>query len=247
MMLTTERQLATILEHADELARQVDGHLDAPVEGCPGWDVATLLDHLISVHWFWAYDVENRMVVHYEGDRPSSPPRDGLISVFVEGARRLVDVLRSTDPSERVWTWAPTNQTASFVARHQVQEMVVHHVDGARAVGHAVTISPDVGADCVDEFLSYSLSSLDDPKEPPPPPLGSPFALHASDSDARWTVFDGETSGVVRFTREIVGHPPTLIAPAGDLLLWLYSRVELDTSDIDDGLVARLRAFTYTD
>ena len=40
---------------------------------------------------------------------------------------------------------------------------------------------------------------------------------------------------------------PVLEASAADLLLWLYGRVELDTSAVPAELLARFRALCFTD
>ena len=41
--------------------------------------------------------------------------------------------------------------------------------------------------------------------------------------------------------------PPVLAAPAADLLLWLYGRVEIDTAAVPTELLAAFRALTDTD
>jgi hypothetical protein len=40
---------------------------------------------------------------------------------------------------------------------------------------------------------------------------------------------------------------PTLEATGSDLLLWLYGRVDLDTSTVPADVLARFRALTFTD
>lgn len=246
-MLSGEQERTAIATHADALAREVDGHLDAPVASCPGWDVAELLAHLINVHWFWTRIVEERLTERYEGERPAPPAREDLVETFRRGAHRMVSVLADADPATPVWTWAPSNQTVGFVSRHQVQEMVVHHADGASAVGVTVAVEPLVALDCVDEFLTYSLSSPEDPKDPRPAPLGSPLVLRATDGDGAWTLRDAPTSGLLLVERGVEAGAPTVAAPASDLLLWLYRRIELEAPGVEADLVARFRDLTYTD
>ena len=82
-------------------------------------------------------------------------------------------MLGAADPAARVWTWAPAQQDAGFVIRHQVQEAVGHHWDAAHAAGRAVRISPAVGADAVDEFLHFSVSNADDAEGDDPLPARS--------------------------------------------------------------------------
>lgn len=246
-MLSGDQERAAIATHADALAREVDGHLDAPVASCPGWDVAALLEHLVGVHWFWTRIVEERLIARDEGERPAPPAREELVETFVRGAQRMVSVLAEADPTVRVWTWAPSNQTVGFVSRHQVQEMVVHHVDGASAVGATVVIEPVVALDCVDEFLTYSLSSPEDPKDPRPAPLGAPLVLRATDGDGAWTLRDAPTPGLLLVESGAEAGAATVAAPGSDLLLWLYRRIELETPGVDADLIARFRDLTYTD
>ena len=48
-------------------------------------------------------------------------------------------------------------------------------------------------------------------------------------------------------TRDAAAGVPTLQAPASDLLLWLYGRVDLDTGTLPDGLLDRFRGLCFTD
>ena len=52
MTLSVQRSTDAIETHARALARQAPHALSASIEKCPGWTVATVLQHLIEVHWF---------------------------------------------------------------------------------------------------------------------------------------------------------------------------------------------------
>ncbi|MEO7059440.1 MAG: maleylpyruvate isomerase family mycothiol-dependent enzyme [Lapillicoccus sp.] len=246
---------------------------DAVVPSCPGWTVADLVSHVIGVHWFWATIVEDRLT-DQPGDelvRPDRAPHDQLVTTLEAGARRLVRVLEAADPSAHVWTWAPTRQDVGFVVRHQVQEIAVHHWDAVSALGGTLTLEPEVAADAIDEFLTVSISSDVDPAgdgapvldgtftlrcvDAAPAPITAPItgpnaALLAAGSPAptAWRVTDGDAPGTMRAigTLGAADGAPTISASASDLLLWLYERVEVDTSAVDPTLLQRFRSLTYT-
>lgn len=240
--------LDAIARHSDGFAAAAEGRLHAAVEHCPGWNVADLVWHLTEVQWFWATIVEGRLgAPPAETTRPARSGEDSLLDAFGTGARRLVDVLGAASPSEHVWTWAPAQQDVAFVTRHQVQEAAVHHWDARHAAGGGCAIEPDVAADAVDEFLTFSVSSDADPADPPRAPLEGSFVLRCTDLDAAWTVTDGGAPGTVASARGATPGHPEIAASASDLLLWLYDRVLLEPGDVPTHLLARFRGLTFTD
>jgi uncharacterized protein (TIGR03083 family) len=248
MTLSTFEQIAAITEHSAGFAEATRGNLAAPVEHCPGWTVADLVDHLTEVHWFWSTIVDGLLDAPPDtGLRPRRAEDAALVDAFKDGALHLVEVLRTADQSAACWTWAGWQQDVAFVARHQVQEAAVHHWDAAHAGGSSWRIEPSVASDCVDEFLHFSVASDDDQDVPTTPPLGGTLALRAVDTGDGWTLSDGRRPGTARVLPGVSDASPVLEAAAGDLLLWLYGRVPLDTSALPDGLVDRFRGMCFTD
>ncbi len=245
MVGTTERYVAAIAEQSTKLASAANGAFNLAVEHCPGWTVEDLVAHLVEVHWFWATIVDEQLAAPPTSGRPERPDADQLIDRFVAGAARLADVLARADQSASVYTWAPSRHDVAFVTRHQVQEVAVHHWDVANAVGRVARLDPELAADAVDEFLTFSLSSDVDPADPPRPPLAGALSLVASDAERAWTVRDSRP-GTVRVDDGDHGTA-TVAAPAFELLLWLYGRVAIDVAPPADELGRRLRALTFTD
>src|SRR3954454_5592512 len=242
MTLSTLDRIAAITEHSAGFAEATRGNLSAPVEHCPGWSAADLVRHLTEVHWFWATIAEERLPrPPDESRRPPRPPDENLVDGFVAGAARLVQVLRQADQSAACWTWAPQQQDVAFITRHQVQEAAVHHWDAAHAAGMELVLDPVVAADCVEEFLTFSVSSDAHPVDPPASGLAGTLVLRASDADVAWTVTDGDLPGTIRFSWGTT-DAPTLEATASDLILWLYARTPLDTSVVPADLLARFQA-----
>jgi len=247
MTFSTFDAIAAITEHSAGFAEATRRDLTAPVEHCPGWSVADLVRHLTEVHWFWATIVAEQLSAPPdEGRRPPRTDDAGLVDAFKAGAVNLVEVLREADQSAPCWTWAGWQQDVAFVTRHQVQEAAVHHWDAAHATGAAWTVRPDVAADSVDEFLHFSVASDDDPDEPTTPPLDGAIGFRATDTGDAWTLRDGKP-GTARVTSGVDAGTPAVEGSAQELLLWLYQRVELDTSAVPADLVARFRGICLTD
>jgi uncharacterized protein (TIGR03083 family) len=248
MTLSTDACIAAIEKHSAGFAAAARGNLAAHVEHCPDWDVADLVRHLTDVHWLWATIAEERLSSPPDEEhRPAHVADASLVDAFESGARRLVEVLRGADQRAACWTWAPHQQDVAFITRHQVQEAAVHHWDAAHAAGQSVDIDPDVAADAVTEFLTFSVSSDADPMEPAPSSLGTPLVLRATDTGDAWTLGDGQAPGTTRWLAEDTEDAPHVEAAAADLLLWLYGRVNLQTTGAPDDLVERFRRLCYTD
>jgi uncharacterized protein (TIGR03083 family) len=247
MTLSTFDCIAAITAHSAGFADATRGNLDARVEHCPDWSVADLVAHVTEVHWFWATIVKETPDSPPDtARRPARRPDDELVDAFVEGAARLVEVLRKADQSASCWTWAPWQQDVAFVTRHQVQEAAVHHWDAVNAAGDSLVIDPAVAADAVDEFLHFSVASEHDQDDPPAGALAGPLVLRATDTGDAWTLTDSDRPGALHVTRA-AAPGPGLEAGAADLLLWLYRRRALDTSAVPDDLLSRFTALTFTD
>jgi uncharacterized protein (TIGR03083 family) len=238
--------IAAISEHSDGLAAAAEGNLDVAVEHCPGWTVADLVAHVFEVHWFWGTIAgQHLQEPPSDDDRPPRPAGAELVAQFRTGAERLVGTLSAADQATRVWTWAPSQQDIAFITRHQVQEAAVHHWDAAQAAGIKLELAHDLAVDAVEEFLTFSVSSITDHPDKPRPSLDGSFALVATDVDASWTVTDDETPGTLRFSRGAPADLPTISGTASDLLLWLYGRVQLAGDDTE--LIGQFRGLSFTD
>src|SRR3954452_2224888 len=241
MTLSTFDRIAAITEHSAGFAEATRDNLSAPVEHCPGWSVANLVRHLTEVHWFWATIAEERLVrAPDEARRPPRPADENLVDGFVAGAARLVQVLRQADQSASCWTWARQQQDVAFITRHQVQEAAVHHWDAVHAAGGDLLIDAGVAAASVDEFLTFPLPTEEDLEEAPSQPLGGTFVLRAVDTGDAWTVSNGDTPGTMRVSRGTT-DAPVLEATASDLILWLYSRKDLEGGTVPSDLLTRFR------
>jgi uncharacterized protein (TIGR03083 family) len=178
-----------------------DGPLDAPVAGCPGWDLRQLVVHLGRIHR-WATAALGST------EEPAYAPRpDGelLDTWFVDGARRLLEALRSADPATPCWSFSLEPATVAFWMRRQALETVVHRWDAQQALDRADAIDPDLAADGVDEVarMFYPRQVALGRRAP----LGLAATLRAADatrSDGAVVVGEGEPQAEVSGPAELL-------------------------------------------
>ena len=248
MSLSVDQCTAAITRYSSALADAARGNLDARVEHCPDWSVADLVHHVTEVHWLWrTVAAELPDAPPDDSRKPPRAPADKLIEVFEEGARQIVEVLAKADQSARCWTWYPSQQDVAFITRHQVQEAMVHAWDAANAAGKPLEMDPVLAADCVDEFLTTSLAEEEDARNYDFPTFDATISLRATDTGDGWTLTDGPIPGSLVMSRGATEGVPTLPAPAGDLLLWVYRRLDRVPGDVPDDVVDRFRRMSGTD
>jgi uncharacterized protein (TIGR03083 family) len=124
-----------------------------------------------------------------------------------------------------VWTFTGI-RPAGFWARRMAHETAVHCADAELAVGREVAISPELGADGIDEWL-WLLA--EDPDEPPDQLRGEGQTLHLHATDEG---LDDAGEWLITRTPEGIavqaGHAKADVAvrgPAAKLLLVLLRRL----------------------
>ncbi len=217
-MLTTDEHLARLRAEGARLGDVAAATpLDAPVPGCPGWDVDALLRHIGDVHRWAATIVRERRQERPRIDAPGPDDRDALLAWYAEGHAQLLTVLAASNPQEQFWTWGPAPNSQAFWARRQSHETAIHRLDAEQAAGSATPFPAAAAADGIDELLTLvpQRCTVAD---------GGGRRLHLVPSDApgEWQVELSATSLVVR-----VGEPGgdcSVRGPAGDLFALLMNR-----------------------
>jgi uncharacterized protein (TIGR03083 family) len=168
---------------ADVVSRP--GAFEAPVPSCPGWTVASLVDHLADVQSWWELVLLERGPMPEEAEAAQAAmtgpdPVAGWQAIN----DRYRGVQRAIEPEASVWTWwnSAATTTAATVGWRQAHEAVVHCRDAELAVGDVRPIEPAVAVDGVTEFLTHFLHG----PEWPHPPLA--LELRATDVDQVWAV-----------------------------------------------------------
>ncbi|MFC6236616.1 maleylpyruvate isomerase family mycothiol-dependent enzyme [Longivirga aurantiaca] len=214
------------LAHLDadfEAMLEASTDLGAEVPGCPGWDVAALLSHVLGVY---RHKLETLRTDANPGDRSEGgwgvvpegvDVRDEIRTTYVE----LREILSARDADEPTFAWWPSEQTVGFWHRRMAQETTVHRWDAESATDGpdgAGDVPEDLAADGVDELLGWLRWPWDD--VPQPGATGQRVLVAADDHS--WTVTLNETSV------EVVGgagEADALVAgPASGLLLYLWGR-----------------------
>ncbi len=176
---------------AEEIARLADliadADLEAPVPGCPDWDLAKLATHIGTVHRWVTHLVTTRATARVsprdlELGLPAEPA--GLAAWLAEGASPLCAAL-TTDPSIPVWTWGPGG-TVGWWARRMLHETTVHRMDAQLALGLEPEIAPERAGDAVEEFLANLPAVAQDNIKGLP--TGESLHLHATDDPGEWTI-----------------------------------------------------------
>ena len=160
---STDRYFAEILASAAQLADIVSTHdPDLPVLTCPDWTLRQLATHVGRVHRWAAEIVSTRAAeripfdVAPDGKYPAEPAdRAAWLNA---GAGRVIEAIR-TAGVEPVWAFGRL-APASFWARRQAQETMMHRVDAELAAGRNVVLDAGLAADGIDEWLT----SVTDPR-----------------------------------------------------------------------------------
>jgi uncharacterized protein (TIGR03083 family) len=249
--------------------------LETKVPTCPEWTLLDLVRHLGEVHRFWARVVdagpadappadpdqqaapepepESEPKSASEGDGKAAPrEREVLLAWSAASTQRLLDALREAGPDRGCWTWwgaSQSPQTAYSVARHQVQEAMVHTYDAQITAGDAQQLPDEAALDGVEEFLFTCLPMMGRwPHE------AATVDYHATEGRA-WRISlsaegaravrlpapgtaPGAASGTATATATATGEArdtPDASArgTAADLVLVLYRRIPTDTLEIE--------------
>ncbi|MFI2617926.1 maleylpyruvate isomerase family mycothiol-dependent enzyme [Streptomyces sp. NPDC018584] len=239
------RQRAVADETAAFVALLDGADLLAPVPGCPGWTLLDLVRHTGGVQrWFCVLlrqgvqepprtrDVELRL-----------PERlDAYPAWLAAGGEEAVRTFDGIDPDAPMWAWG-ADPHARFWVRRMLYETLVHRTDAEAALGLPSVIDPATAADGVDEFLVNL-------------PFATPFApgvarlrgagevirFRATDTGHDWYVrlradgfgliASGAQKGVHQGVHQGIhqgaheGAHASIHAPAADLLLLLYGRLD---------------------
>ena len=220
-MLTRDQYVASLERDAQDFSALLrTGDVTSPVASCPGWNLLDLSRHLATVHR-WATDCLVTATNSDETDAPTD--RDALEAWFDEGAARLAELLRTTDPATPTWNFGPPPRTAAFWSRRQAHETSVHLWDARLSQGLTGPIDRDLAADGVDEVITMffprqvRLQRI--------PPLEQGLRIELTDADASYVLAGDGTDPAAATIATVRG-------PSSDLLLALWGRAEVDGLEV---------------
>jgi uncharacterized protein (TIGR03083 family) len=154
-MLAPDVYLAVVTDAVDAISAAGAQDLTTPVEHCPGFDIARLLEHTGG----FCRIVEGRVARDEEWKPASgtwqeaSPEVSGdPLGWHRQWGAALVDALRAAPLAEGVTTWAG-KRTRYFWLRRAAQELTIHRWDAEHALGATSPVDSWVAVDGIDEFL----------------------------------------------------------------------------------------------
>lgn len=214
-------------------------NLDVAVPTCPGWTVSDVVRHAAFVYAHKSMVIEDALT----GPPSGWPPEfqyDDVRDFYDEQLHRVIEALRTRDPSTAVWTWYEPEQTIGFWVRRMMHETVVHRADVESASAVPARIDDDVAIDGIDEFIERMLC-YDTEAYAEAAGIGQRVVIAAG--SAVWTVTLGAEAAT--FVREDAAQPDgRLDGEPGTVLLALWNRLPYDAVDTsgDAAALAALRA-----
>lgn len=132
--------------------------LDVQVPTCPEWTLADLAHHIGEGRRRWAAIVKAGPA---DGPQPVTAElpegREAISEWLAESTRQLLDALAEAGPDQGCWTWWGPSQsppTTGAVARHQLQQLLIHTYDAQLTVGAPHALPAEIAQDGVAEFLT---------------------------------------------------------------------------------------------
>src|SRR5260221_2631594 len=185
--MTPEETVEAVRRESSMLADAARKNLAPTVPSCPDWSVSDLVWHVggIHRHRIWLITEHPDGPAGFEIDRPKD---DEIVDWFEDGAEKLARVLAAHEPSEKVWTWFPPDQTVGFWQRRMAQETAVHRWDGEHAAAETHPIEPALAADGIAEFLDTLMVVEVQFSNKPPKGNGETIHVHATDEPPKWVV-----------------------------------------------------------
>jgi uncharacterized protein (TIGR03083 family) len=222
--------------------------LDLRVPTCPEWTLMDLVQHLGGVHRFWTAAVEAGPAsvppAESASERAEAAPREQerLLAWSAASTQQLLDALREAGPNRGCWTWwgpSESPQTSGAVARHQLQEVMVHTYDAQITLGAPPPLPDKAALDGVEEFLSTCCAWT------APWPHGAAAVDFHTTEGRSWRL--SLSAGGARTTRlPTPGAMPATAAGEGtevafasargtaaELVLVLYDRIPIDSLQLD--------------
>lgn len=234
-----ERYCDEIVRLTGELRATIKGaDLDATVPTCPDWTLRELAQHVGRAHR-WAGEIvrtrateavaPEKVPAHTpEGDGP-----DALDAWLADGAAGTAAALREAGPEAEVWSWA-WERRAGFWSRRMALETVVHLADAALTAKVPYTMSPELAADTIDEWLQIVAfaQAQGDPEMAELRGAGRSLHLHATDvPDAEWLIELGEDG--VTWRRAHGKANVALRGPLTDVMLVFNRRLAPDSDRVE--------------
>ncbi|MET9921729.1 maleylpyruvate isomerase family mycothiol-dependent enzyme [Streptomyces sp. NPDC006435] len=218
--------------------------LDVRVPTCPEWTLFDLVQHLGERRRFWADVVAAGPATAPPAgsatkDAPVAPREPEALSAWLaESTELMLDALREAGPDRGCWTWwgsSQSPQTCGAVARHQLQEIMVHAYDAQITVGAPQPLPDEAALDGVEDFLFTCCAT---PSAWPHKPATIDFRATEGRSWRLSLSADGAHSIRLATPGTAADEGPDTAGAsargaAGELVLFIYGRIPADSVELD--------------
>ena len=192
---------------------------EAPVPGCPAWQVGDVVRHTGLVHRWAAAAVRDGGRDHsrYPDDDGAGLAGADLVEWFRVGHAALLDTLTSADPGVSAFTFLPAPSPLAFWSRRQTHETGIHRADVESGGGPITPFDLAEALDGIDELVGGFAARRSRAGDP-----ASTLGVLPTGADRGWLVRPGAEP--VRDTGAAAGADLVLRGAASDLHLLLWNR-----------------------
>ncbi len=229
---------------SDEASRIIDGYergRAAPIPWSDRWSVGTVARHVSATHHVVAEVIRGRPDTDFGvfGEL-RTPAKDApeFVDWFRSGTASLVEQLATVPAEDECWSWYPAGRCVGWWARRMALEAVVHRADTDLATGQDFSVTSEVAADGIDEYLDVFVAAS---RAASGSPTGPTISFECSDRSDQWSLDLSEPGGRV-VSREPLPASVHIRGTAKDLLLMLWGRLPInETAGVEvDGAKAHL-------
>jgi uncharacterized protein (TIGR03083 family) len=214
---------------SDETSRIVNGYQrdrSAAVPWSDRWTVGTVARHVAGTHHVVAEVVRGRPDADFGlFSELHTPPKDSpeFVEWFRSGTASLLEQLSSVPSDDECWSWFASGRRVGWWARRMAFEAVVHRWDTDAAQGQQFSVSPDIAADGVDEFLDVFVAAS---RAAHDSPSGPTMSFECNDRSDRWWL-DLSRRGDRIVSRDHLRASVRIRGTAEQLLLIVWGRIRI--------------------
>ena len=218
---------------SDETSRIVDGYQrdrSAAVPWSDRWTIGTVARHVAGTHHVVAEVVRGRPDADFGlFSEMQTPQKDSpeFVEWFRSGTTLLLEQLSSVPNDDACWSWYASGRRVGWWARRMAFEAVVHRWDTDAAQGLPFSVSPEIAADGIDEFLEVFVTSSRAAHDSPPGPTVS---FECSDRSDRWWL-DLSVRGASIVSKDPLSASVAIRGAAEQILLMVWGRAPISDAD----------------
>ena len=216
--------LSIITDETSRIVSDYERDRYAAVPWSDRWTVGTVARHVAGTHHVVAEVLRGRPDADFGlFAELRTPPKDSpeFVEWFRSGTASLLGQLSSVPADDECWSWFASGRRVGWWARRMAFEAVVHRWDVDAAQGQDFSVTPQVAADGVDEFLDVFVAASRAAHNALPGPT---ISFECSDRNDRWWLDLSERGGRI-VSRDRRAASLQIRGTAEQLLLIVWGRV----------------------